>query len=167
MVVENGSVATYLNRELQKRILFSMVRCFRSHRRHGHNDSGLPLPRRTWPQLCNTPGKDYLKGNNDLFSLTQPQAIIDIHKEYLAAGADIIEQNTFSPPHDAIDYMMSDLAYELNKVGAELGPKSRARFTPLREVVCGRSAGADESDVLHQPGAWRIPVCAMLRLVSW
>ncbi|MES1217281.1 MAG: homocysteine S-methyltransferase family protein, partial [Bacteroidota bacterium] len=37
-----------------------------------------------------------LKGNNDLLSITQPQIIIGIHKEYLEAGADIIETNTFS-----------------------------------------------------------------------
>ncbi|KAL3900452.1 MAG: hypothetical protein SGCHY_001318, partial [Lobulomycetales sp.] len=40
--------------------------------------------------------KDFLQGNNDMLSLTQPQAIIDIHKEYLEAGADIVETNTFS-----------------------------------------------------------------------
>jgi 5-methyltetrahydrofolate--homocysteine methyltransferase len=40
-----------------------------------------------------------VKGNNDLLSLTQPKAIKDIHKKYLAAGADIIETNTFSSTH--------------------------------------------------------------------
>jgi 5-methyltetrahydrofolate--homocysteine methyltransferase len=85
------------------------------------------------PRFANHP-KDYLKGNNDLLSLTQPQAIIDIHKEYLAAGADIVETNTFSATTIAqADYQMSDLAYELNKVGAELAKEACAVYsTPTR-----------------------------------
>src|SRR5881275_1429607 len=60
-----------------------------------------------------------LKGNNDLLCLTQPQIIKAIHKEYLAAGADIIETNTFSSTSIAqSDYDMQSLAYELN-VAAE------------------------------------------------
>lgn len=56
-----------------------------------------------------------VKGNNDLLCLTQPQIIKDIHKEYLAAGADIIETNTFSSTSIAqADYDMQALAYELN-----------------------------------------------------
>jgi 5-methyltetrahydrofolate--homocysteine methyltransferase len=81
------------------------------------------------PRFASHP-KDYLKGNNDLLSLTQPTAIIDIHKEYLAAGADIIETNTFSATIIAqADYMMSDLAYELNKVGAELAKVACAAYS--------------------------------------
>ena len=61
--------------------------------------------------------KDFLKGNNDLLSLTQPDIILEIHKKYLEAGADIIETNTFSSTNIAqLDYLMEDLAYELNKV---------------------------------------------------
>ncbi|HRE52770.1 MAG TPA: homocysteine S-methyltransferase family protein [Flavitalea sp.] len=56
-----------------------------------------------------------LKGNNDLLSITQPQIITDIHKQYLEAGADIIETNTFSSTSIAMaDYNMQSLAYELN-----------------------------------------------------
>ncbi|RUA07438.1 MAG: 5-methyltetrahydrofolate--homocysteine methyltransferase, partial [Flavobacteriia bacterium] len=56
-----------------------------------------------------------VKGNNDLLSLTQPEAIKEIHRKYLAAGADIIETNTFSATSIAMaDYQMEDLAYELN-----------------------------------------------------
>lgn len=56
-----------------------------------------------------------VKGNNDLLSLTQPEIITAIHKEYLAAGADIIETNTFSSTSIAqADYDMQELAYELN-----------------------------------------------------
>lgn len=56
-----------------------------------------------------------VKGNNDLLSITQPQVIKAIHKEYLAAGADIIETNTFSSTSIAqADYNMQEFAYELN-----------------------------------------------------
>src|ERR687885_1702851 len=55
-----------------------------------------------------------LKGNNDLLCLTQPQIIKAIHKEYLAAGADIIETNTFNSQKVSLaDYGMEALAYEL------------------------------------------------------
>jgi 5-methyltetrahydrofolate--homocysteine methyltransferase len=61
--------------------------------------------------------KDFLKGNNDLLSLTQPDIIFEIHCKYLEAGSDIIETNTFSGTTIAqADYLMQDLAYELNKV---------------------------------------------------
>ena len=68
--------------------------------------------------------KDYeilLKGNNDLLTLTQPEAIKEIHRKYLAAGADIIETNTFSGTTIAMaDYGMEDLVYELNFESARL-----------------------------------------------
>ncbi|WP_240759907.1 homocysteine S-methyltransferase family protein, partial [Phytoactinopolyspora endophytica] len=60
-------------------------------------------------------------GNNDLLSITQPQLIADIHREYLDAGADIIETNTFSSNTISLaDYGMEELAYELNHVSARL-----------------------------------------------
>ncbi|XP_023779617.1 methionine synthase-like [Cyanistes caeruleus] len=56
-----------------------------------------------------------LKGNNDLLSITQPDIICDIHKEYLLSGADIIETNTFSSTRVAqADYGLEHLAYRLN-----------------------------------------------------
>jgi 5-methyltetrahydrofolate--homocysteine methyltransferase len=56
-----------------------------------------------------------VKGNNDLLSITQPQIITEIHKQYLDAGADIIETNTFnSTAISMADYDMQPLAYELN-----------------------------------------------------
>ena len=61
-----------------------------------------------------------VKGNNDLLSLTQPGIITGIHKEYLEAGADIIETNTFSSTVIAqADYGMQSLAYELNVAAAK------------------------------------------------
>lgn len=65
--------------------------------------------------------KSQLKGNNDLLSLTQPQVILDIHREYLKAGADIIETNTFNAQRVSMaDYEMSELSYEINLAGAHL-----------------------------------------------
>lgn len=56
-----------------------------------------------------------VKGNNDLLNITQPHIITEIHKQYLDAGADIIETNTFSSTKIAMaDYEMQSLAYELN-----------------------------------------------------
>ncbi len=64
-----------------------------------------------WPCL--------LKGNNDLLSLTQPQLIADIHRQYLLAGADIIETNTFNSTTIAMaDYQMASLAAEINHQSA-------------------------------------------------
>ena len=56
-----------------------------------------------------------LKGNNDLLVLTQPQIIREIHEQYLEAGADIIETNTFNSTSIAqADYHMEGLVHELN-----------------------------------------------------
>ena len=71
-----------------------------------------------------------LKGNNDLLSLTQPQAIADIHALYFEAGADIIETNTFSGTTIAMaDYNMEDLVYELNFESAKIAKKVAEEFT--------------------------------------
>jgi 5-methyltetrahydrofolate--homocysteine methyltransferase len=60
-----------------------------------------------------------VKGNNDLLSLTRPQVIQEIHRQYLQAGADIIETNTFNSTRIAMaDYGMESLAHELNVAGA-------------------------------------------------
>ena len=71
-----------------------------------------------------------LKGNNDLLSLTQPEAIEEIHRKYLLAGADIIETNTFSGTTIAMaDYHMEDLVYELNYESAKIARKVCDEFT--------------------------------------
>ena len=71
-----------------------------------------------------------LKGNNDLLSLTQPQAIEEVHRKYLEAGADIIETNTFSGTTIAMaDYHMEDLVYELNLESAKIARKVCDEFT--------------------------------------
>ncbi len=66
-----------------------------------------------------------LKGNNDLLSLSQPEIIGDIHRDYLAAGADFVETNTFNAQRISLaDYGMQDLAYEMNLQSARLARKS-------------------------------------------
>jgi 5-methyltetrahydrofolate--homocysteine methyltransferase len=71
-----------------------------------------------------------VKGNNDLLSITQPQIIEAIHEEYLKAGADIIETNTFSSTSIAqADYDMQSLAYELNVASAKAARKAADKFT--------------------------------------
>ena len=70
-----------------------------------------------------------VKGNNDLLCLTQPEIIKAIHKEYLEAGADIIETNTFSSTAIALaDYDMQSLAYELNVAAAKIARKAIEEF---------------------------------------
>ena len=70
-----------------------------------------------------------VKGNNDLLSITQPEIIKAIHKEYLAAGADIIETNTFSSTRIAqADYDMQELAYELNVAAARCAREAINEF---------------------------------------
>ncbi|MBI2398917.1 MAG: methionine synthase [Xanthomonadales bacterium] len=65
-------------------------------------------------------GKD-VKGNNDLLSLTQPQLIRDVHRQYLEAGADLIETNTFNSTRvSQADYELERIVYELNREGARL-----------------------------------------------
>ena len=71
-----------------------------------------------------------VKGNNDLLSITQPEIIIGIHKEYLEAGADIIETNTFSSTTIAqADYDMQSLAYELNVASAKCARIAADEYT--------------------------------------
>jgi len=71
-----------------------------------------------------------VKGNNDLLSLTQPKAIAEIHAKYFAAGADIVETNTFSSTTIAMaDYNMEDLVYELNLESAKIAKQVATTFT--------------------------------------
>jgi 5-methyltetrahydrofolate--homocysteine methyltransferase len=71
-----------------------------------------------------------LRGNNDLLILTRPDVISEIHEQYLAAGADILETNTFSSTAVAQgDYQLEPLAYELNLEGARLAKTACAKWT--------------------------------------
>jgi 5-methyltetrahydrofolate--homocysteine methyltransferase len=70
-----------------------------------------------------------VKGNNELLSLTRPDVISDIHERYLAAGADLIETNTFGATTVAqADYDMADLAVEMNLVSAKLARAACDKF---------------------------------------
>jgi 5-methyltetrahydrofolate--homocysteine methyltransferase len=70
-----------------------------------------------------------IKGNNDLLSITKPDIIKAIHKEYLAAGADIIETNTFNAQKISLaDYGMQELAYELNVASAKITKEAVDEF---------------------------------------
>ncbi|MEY3599809.1 MAG: hypothetical protein RLZZ463_586 [Bacteroidota bacterium] len=74
--------------------------------------------------------KSPLQGNNDLLSLTQPAAIKDIHAQYAAAGADILETNTFSSTTIAMaDYHMESLVKEINMVSARLAKEVADEYT--------------------------------------
>ena len=71
-----------------------------------------------------------VKGNNDLLILTQPEAIENIHADYLRAGADIVATNTFSSTSIAqADYDMADLAYEMSRDGARLAKNAAIKVT--------------------------------------
>lgn len=76
--------------------------------------------------------KDYpsdLKGNNDLLVLTQPHIIKEIHREYLNAGADILETNTFNAQTVSLaDYDMQALAYEMNVAAAKLAREAADEY---------------------------------------
>ena len=71
-----------------------------------------------------------LRGNNDLLSLSQPELISQIHREYLAAGADIIETNTFNATRIAMsDYELESLVPELNEASARLARAAADEFS--------------------------------------
>jgi 5-methyltetrahydrofolate--homocysteine methyltransferase len=104
-------------------------------------------------------GQD-LKGNNDLLSLTQPQIICDIHDAYLAAGAEIIETNTFNANAPSMsDYGMGSLVAELNETAARLArncadrvaqESGRARF--VAGVLGPTNRTASLSPDVNDPG---------------
>ncbi len=72
----------------------------------------------------------FVKGNNELLSLTQPQIIQEIHEQYLEAGADIIETNTFGATSVAQDdYHMAELVYEMNVASAKLAKTACEQYS--------------------------------------
>lgn len=101
-----------------------------------------------------------LQGNNDLLTLTQPQIIEGIHREYLEAGADILETNTFNANAVSLsDYDMADLSYELNYAGAALARRAADEFsTPDKPRYVAGALGpttrtASISPDVNDPGA--------------
>lgn len=78
-------------------------------------------------RLANHP--DDLKGNNDLLVLTRPELIIDIHRQFLAAGCDLIETNSFNANRiSQADYKLEELSEELNREAARLARVACAEF---------------------------------------
>ncbi|MGB5112003.1 MAG: methionine synthase [Mycobacterium sp.] len=101
-----------------------------------------------------------LQGNNDLLNVTQPQIIAGIHREYLEAGADILETNTFNANAVSLsDYDMHELAYELNYAGAALARAAADEFsTPEKPRYVAGALGpttrtASISPDVNDPGA--------------
>jgi 5-methyltetrahydrofolate--homocysteine methyltransferase len=87
-------------------------------------------------------GKD-LKGCNDLLNVTQPHIIEGIHRQYLEAGADIVETNTFNSQSISLaDYGLESLAYELSKAGAECARRAVDQIEQAQPGRVGFVAGA-------------------------
>jgi 5-methyltetrahydrofolate--homocysteine methyltransferase len=79
-----------------------------------------------------------LKGNNDLLSITQPEAVKAVHRAYFEAGADIVETNTFSGTTIGMaDYHLEDLVYELNYQSAKIARQVADEFTDKPRFVAG------------------------------
>ncbi|MET0519932.1 MAG: homocysteine S-methyltransferase family protein [Burkholderiaceae bacterium] len=104
-------------------------------------------------------GKD-LKGNNDLLVLTRPEVITEIHEQYLAAGADIIETNTFGTTSVAQeDYGLGEHAYEMNVAAAKLARAACDKYsTPEKPRFAAGALGptprtASISPDVNDPGA--------------
>lgn len=103
-----------------------------------------------------------LKGNNDLLSLTKPDVILNIHKEYLEAGADLITTNTFNANRISMaDYGMESRVYEMNLQSARLAAKAIALFEnteqPENHFIVGTlgptNRTASMSSDVNDPGA--------------
>ena len=79
-----------------------------------------------------------LKGNNDLLSLTQPEAVKEVHRKYFQAGADIVETNTFSGTTIGMaDYYLEEYVYELNYESAKIARQVADEFTDKPRFVAG------------------------------
>jgi 5-methyltetrahydrofolate--homocysteine methyltransferase len=101
-----------------------------------------------------------LKGNNELLNITHPEIILDIHRQYLAAGADLIETNTFGATTVAQDdYKMPELAREMNLAAAKLAKQACDEFsTPEKPRFVAGAVGptpktASISPDVNDPGA--------------
>ncbi len=110
-----------------------------------------------------------LKGNNDLLCLKRPDVIGAIHAEYLAAGADIIETNSFNATRvSQAEYGLEDLAFELNVAAARLARETADRFsTPdkprfVAGVLGPTSRTASLSPDVNDPGARNVTFDALV-----
>src|SRR5882757_8810813 len=116
-------VRTNIQEQLKKRILIidgAMGTMIQRHKLEEKDYRGERF--KDWPSD--------VKGNNDLLVLTQPQIIEGIHREYLEAGADIIETNTFNSQRISMaDYQMEELAFEINVAAARVAKKAATDYT--------------------------------------
>jgi len=116
----------YFNSELQKRICFldgGMGTRIQAEKFEEEDYRGDRFTDRQ-------PGDKDLKGNNDLLCITKPEIITHIHQEYLEAGSDIIETNTFNGTSTSqADYKMEHIVFECNKQAAILAKKATAEVT--------------------------------------
>ncbi|HLQ46967.1 MAG TPA: homocysteine S-methyltransferase family protein, partial [Planctomycetaceae bacterium] len=114
-----------------------------------------------------------LKGFNDILVLTKPEIIESIHRDYFAAGADIVETNTFNAQSVSMaNYAMSEFAYEVNKTAAELAKRVAHEFnerTPYKPRFVAGSIGPmdkalsyafDENDSSKRMVTWDEVVAA-------
>ncbi|MDN5791238.1 MAG: homocysteine S-methyltransferase family protein, partial [Micrococcales bacterium] len=120
--------------------------------------SGLGEPEYRGERFADWPSD--LKGNSDVLVLTQPELIRDIHRQYLRAGADVVETNTFSATRIAqTDFGTQDLAREINREGARLAREACAELaTPDRPRWVAGAIGptnrtASISPDVNDPGA--------------
>jgi 5-methyltetrahydrofolate--homocysteine methyltransferase len=118
-------IAATLERAAAERILIIDGAMGTMIQRHNLDEAGYRGQRfADWPRD--------VKGNNDLLVLTQPGIIQGIHEEYLAAGADIIETNTFNAQRISMaDYGMEELSYEINVAAAKLARAAVDKYTAL------------------------------------
>ena len=118
-------IAATLERAAAERILIIDGAMGTMIQRHNLDEAGYRGQRfADWPRD--------VKGNNDLLVLTQPGIIQGIHEEYLAAGADIIETNTFNAQRISMaDYGMEELSYEINVEAAKLARAAVDKYTAL------------------------------------
>jgi len=107
-----------------------------------------------------------LKGNNDLLAITRPDVLLAIHKQYLEAGADILETNTFSGTWIAqADYKLESAVYDINFLSAQIAKKAVEEFyreNPEAEresgsgedhtSFCCRSNGTNQSNSITFTG---------------
>ncbi len=149
-----GKEVPSIYRELDKRILVLDGAMGTMLQRYDFKEADFRSSRfKDWPSP--------VQGNNDLLTLTQPDAIAEVHRKYLDAGADIIETNTFSSTSIAMeDYGMQDLVTELNYKAAKIARKEAdavSAETPNRPRFVAGSLGptnktASLSPDVNDPG---------------
>ena len=122
-----------IKQELEKRILIIDGAMGTMIQRYKLNEADYRGERfKDWPSD--------LKGNNDLLCLTQPQIVKAIHKQYLEAGADIIETNTFNAQKISLaDYGMQALAYEMNLAAAKCAREAVNEFLAASNFPAGHA----------------------------